>query len=317
MNQVNDLNNIVIIGSTIIDLNIYSDHLPVTGESLVASNMTVQVGGKASNQAIAASRLGAVSWLITKLGQDEWAASALSLWGKEKVRTDYVTYHPYELTGLGIAVVASNGENWTVSSLNSNKHLNPADIEAAADLIRCSKVLTIHLNAPLATVSCALSVARLNNVLTILNASPVDDLGESILSMADILIVNQFEATQLSGCDVINDETAYTAARSLQKKGANTVIVSLGDRGLNVYTLDQCKKYEAFSVTAVDTVGAGDAFIAGLAVALAEGKSIFEAAYFANAVSALSVTKRGSWQGAPTRSVVDSFIENQLQSKIT
>jgi ribokinase len=317
VNQVNDLNNIVIIGSTIIDLNIYSDRLPSAGESLVASNMTVQVGGKASNQAIAASRLGAVSWLITKLGQDEWAASALSLWGKEKVRTDYVNYHPYELTGLGIAVVASNGENWTVSSLNSNKHLNPADIEVAVDLIRCSKVLTIHLNAPLETISRALSLARLNNVLTILNASPVGELGENILTMADILIVNQFEASQLSGCDVYNDETAYAAARSLQKKGANNVIVSLGAGGVNVCTPDQCKRYGAFSVTAIDTVGAGDAFIAGLAVTLAEGKTLFDAAYFANAVSALSVTKRGSWQGTPTRSVVDSFIENQLQSKIT
>jgi ribokinase len=315
VSQVNDLNNIVIIGSTITDINIYSDHLPVAGESLVASSMTVQVGGKASNQAIAASRLGAISWLITKLGHDEWAVKALSLWKKEKVQTDFVTYHPYELTGLGIAVIASNGENWTVSSLNSNKYLEPIDIEAATDLICSSKVLTIHLNAPLETISCALRIARLNNVLTILNASPVENLSEGILDMTDILVINQIEASQLSGHNVLDDETAHAAALILFNKGVSNVIVSLGSKGLNVFTPCQRKKYEAYSVTAVDTVGAGDAFIAGLAVALAEGKDIFEAAHFANAVSALSVTKRGSWQGVPTRSVVDSFIKNQLESE--
>jgi ribokinase len=310
LTQIDRLDNIVIIGSSIVDIAMYSTRLPSVGESLVASSMNAQVGGKASNQAIAVSRLGVTPWLLSKVGNDEWAAQALRLWRSEGVRTEFVTFHESEMTGMGVAFITSGGENWTVSSLNANRYLSPTDIEAAAARISSSKVLSIHFNPPLETICCALRLAKLNDVTTILNASPVELVDGAIFEMIDILVVNQFEALQLSGCEVNNATTAYEAARSLLRKGPKTVIVSLGNDGLVVATASQERKYEAFPVAAVDTVGAGDALIAGLSVAIAEGRSLFDAAHFANAVSALAVTRQGTWQGMPTRGVVDRFLES-------
>jgi ribokinase len=297
-----------------VDIAIHSTRLPLVGESLVASSMNSQVGGKASNQAIAVSRLGVTPWLLTKLGNDEWGAQALRLWKAEGVNTEFVTFHESEMTGMGVAFITSTGENWTLSSLNANRYLSPGDIEAAGSRISTSKVLSLHFNPPLETICCALSLARLNDVTTILNASPVELGCEAIFEMVDIVVVNQFEAFQLSGYNVTDEATAYKAARSLLSKGVKSAIVSLGNDGLIVATASKQRKYEAFPVRAVDTVGAGDALIAGLSVAIAEGGSVFDATDFANAVSALAVSRPGTWQAMPKRADVDSFLARQLES---
>lgn len=299
---------IIVVGSCVIDLTVYTDRFPLIGETLVASDIQTQVGGKASNQAIGMRRLGADPWLIARVGQDHWGDLAQSLWSRQEIHTEYVVSDPSAATGIGVVTVAKGGENWNITALNANQQLSPDDIQAAKPVFERAKVVSIHLNAPIDTILQALTLGREHAVTTVLNASPYEQLPDTIFPLVDCLVVNQVEAVQFTGVEVQDDQTAFKAVRALRDRGANTVIVSLGSAGLIVNSPKIEHQLESFPVTAVDTVGAGDAFIAGLSVTLAGDKSILEAAHFANAVAALSVTRRGTWESMPHREEVEHFV---------
>jgi len=303
--------NIVVIGSCIIDVTVYVPRFPIIGESLVASRVTTQIGGKASNQAIGISSLGAVPWLLTKIGNDSWAKLAKNLWVKRNVKIRYVRHDEKEPTGIGIVVVSNDSQNFTLSALNSNKILSREDINYAIPIIKKSRVLTIHLNPPVETVEHALAIAKKIGLISILNASPVEQLPDSIYELVDVLILNRVEASQLSGIHIGNVLDAYSAGQKFLCKGCRAVVISLGHEGLAVITPSHKHSITAFKVPVIDTSGAGDALAAGLAVALAEGNDILSAAKFACAVSGISVSRFGTWTSMPTKEEVNDFLRDR------
>ncbi|WP_026369961.1 ribokinase [Kallotenue papyrolyticum] len=302
---------IVVLGSCIIDIMLRTAVLPARGECLVAQAAQTQIGGKASNQAIAMARLGAPPLLITRVGTDAWAELALARWQRAGIDTRCVVRDEQHATGLGVVVVDAAGENVTLTYPGASAALTPADVARAEPLIGAARVFSAHLNAPPATIEAALTLAKDRGLTTILNLSPPEELPEAILRLIDVAVVNRTEAQQLTGCTITTPVAALEAAQRLMARGVGAVIVSLGAQGLALASATIAEVVPALLVAAVDTTGAGDALIAGLAVALAEGRSLTEAARWGAATAALAVTRPGTAEAMPWRTDVERALQTR------
>jgi ribokinase len=299
---------IIVVGSCIIDVNVRADSLPARGECLVATDALTQLGGKASNQAIAMARLGGHPAIITRVGDDPWARIALERWQREGIDTRYVAIDSQRSTGLGIVVVDRAGENVTLTYPGASAALSPADVTHAEAAIASARVLSAHLNAPIETIKTALATAKTHGVTTILNVSPPENLPESLWALIDICVVNRDEAQRLTGVTINDSPSAIRAGRRLTARGAGAAVVSLGRDGLIFVTQTTHGAIPALTVAAVDTTGAGDALIAGIAVALAEGRELPDAARWGVATSALAVTQPGTADAMPSRESVERVL---------
>lgn len=302
---------IVVLGSCIIDIVLHTAALPARGDCLVAQAAQMQVGGKASNQAIAMARLGTPPLLLTRIGSDAWGELALARWQREGIDTRCVVRDEQHPTGLGVVVVDAKGENVTLTYPGASAALSPADVACAAPWIGLARVLSAHLNAPVATIEAALTLAREHGLTTILNLSPPEELPEAILRLIDVAVVNHSEAQELTGCRITTPAAALEAAQRLIARGIRAAIVSLGGQGLALASATTTEVVPALAVEAVDTTGAGDALIAGLAVALAEGRSLTEAARWGAATAALAVTRSGTADAMPWRAEVERVLQTR------
>ncbi len=299
---------IIVVGSCIIDVNFRAESLPARGECLVAINALTQLGGKASNQAIAIARLGGRPAIVTRVGDDPWARIALERWQREGINTTWVAIDRARPTGLGIVVVDRTGENVTLTYPGASAALSPADVTHAGPAIAGARVLSAHLNAPLATIEAALRIAKAHGVTTILNVSPPEDLPESFWPLIDLSVVNRDEAERLTGVAISDSRAAIVAGERLTALGAGAAVVSLGRDGLVCVTQTTHTHIAALPVEAVDTTGAGDALIAGIAVALAEGRDLLDASRWGVATSALAVTQPGTADAMPARNAVERVL---------
>ena len=181
---------VIVLGSCIIDITAVVPHFPLGGESLVSPAVITQVGGKASNQAVAISRLGSRVELITRVGHDNWADMAMQLWRQELVGTQFVVRDQADNTGLGLVIV-SGGQNITISHLGANAHLAAEDLKDLEPNLPQSGVMLAHLNAPLNTLRYAFERAKAARMTTILNLSPMQELPMDMLSLVSIAVVNE------------------------------------------------------------------------------------------------------------------------------
>ena len=296
---------IVVAGSFNTDLVSYLQRMPRPGETVHGDAFVTGAGGKGSNQAVAAARLGAEVTFIGRVGSDVFANLAYEIWDAEGVSRDYVIQDQDHATGVAPILVDSQGENMIVVVLGANLNIQPSDIDAAKDRIAAADVLLAQLEINLDMVAYALKMAKKLGVATILNPAPATPLSSDMMQLADYLTPNETELETLSGS--ANADVA-ASARSLLTRDGQTAVVTLGAQGARIVSPNQSVRLEAFEVDAVDTTGAGDAFNAGLAVALAEGSDLRAAVRFANAAAALSVTKPGAARSAPRRAEVDALI---------
>ena len=296
---------IVIVGSFNADLTSYMKRMPRPGETVQGRKFVVGPGGKGSNQAVAAARLGAEVTFVGRVGQDVFTPVALSLWKEEGVDFEFVVQDPDHSTGVAPIFVDDTGENSIVVVLGSNLALSKEDIEAAADAILHCDIFMTQLEIDYATVAYALKTAKDLGVQTILNPAPAGDLPSEVLKLADYLTPNETELEILSNMPGASLEDA---ARSLLTREDQTIIVTLGSKGALMVGRDDSFISPAYEVHVVDTTGAGDAFNGGLAVSLAEGKSLQKAIAFANAAAALCVTKPGTAPSMPMRGEVDALV---------
>jgi ribokinase len=303
---------IIVVGSCIIDVNVRAESLPARGECLVATDALTQLGGKASNQAIAIARLGGRAIIVTRVGDDPWARIALERWQREGIDTSCVAFDRTRPTGLGIVVVDRAGENVTLTYPGASAALSPADVTQAEPAMAGAQVLSAHLNAPLATIEAALRIARARGVTTILNISPPETLPESFWPLIDVSVVNRDEAERLTGIAIDDSRAAIVAGERLMALGAGAAVVSLGRDGLICVTQTTRDVIAALPVEAVDTTGAGDALIAGIAVALAEGRDLPNAARWGVATSALAVTRPGTADAMPSRDAVERVLHTMM-----
>ncbi len=292
---------IVVVGSFNMDLTTYMARLPRPGETVHGRRFVTGPGGKGSNQAVAAARLGADVTFIGRVGTDAFGDTAIRTWQAEGIRTDYVVRDPDNATGVAPIFVEDSGENAIVVALGANLALSPADVDAARDIIRAADVLVVQLEIDLNTVAHALAVAKAQGVRTILNPAPAAQLPESTLALADYLTPNETELEALFG-------SRPADLRQLVKLEQQTLVMTAGARGALWATQTASGEVPTYPVEVVDTTGAGDAFNGGLAVALAEGKPLPDAIAFANATAAMCVTRPGTTRSMPQRTEVEALM---------
>ena len=298
---------VVVVGSANTDMTARVARLPKPGETVLGTGFESLPGGKGANQAVAAARLGASVTFIACVGADGLGDDMVLGLEAEGINTRYVVRDPDAPTGVALITVdEATGENVIVVASGANAKLSVGLVDMAAALIREADVLVCQLESPLETVAAALKLARAAGRTTILNPAPAQALPDEMLSLVSALTPNETEAALLAGDAALTPEAA---ARTLQARGVGQVAVTLGVAGVLLVSAGGATRIPGRAVAqAVDTTAAGDCFTGALAVALGEGKSLQEAAAFANAAAALSVTKSGAQPSLPSRFEVEEFL---------
>lgn len=306
---------ISVLGIFVADLAFRTPRLPSLGETVLGQGFRMGPGGKGSNQAVAAARLGGQVGLITRLGRDSFAEMARTMYRAEGIDLGHVGETAHQETGAAAILVDERGENAIIVVPGAAGTLSPQDVAAAEGMIARSAVFLTQLEQPIAAAAAGLALARRHGVQTILNPAPAAPLTDEILALVDCLTPNESEAEALAGQPVRTLAQARAAAERLLARGPKAVILTLGAQGALVCTPGESRLAPAVSAgPVVDTTGAGDAFNGGLAVALAEGRELFAAACFACAVAGLAVTRQGTAPAMPHRSEVEALILNQAKS---
>ncbi|MGD9049984.1 MAG: ribokinase [Anaerolineae bacterium] len=300
--------SIVVVGSLNMDLVIRSPRIPQPGETIIGGEFHTVPGGKGANQAVAAARLGARVSMVGRVGKDAFGGTLLENLAADGIDHDLVVQDGQAATGVALIVVDDNGENSIVVASGANMHLTLADVEAAEAVIAAADVLILQLEVPLECVIRSAELARAHRVKVVLNPAPARPVPARLLSMVDVLVPNESEAALLAGLPVGTPSEAMKAARELLGSGVGTVILTLGERGALPAQGREMQVVPAFDVKAVDTTAAGDAFMAGLAVALAEGKGLEEAVRQGNAAGGLAATKLGAQPSLPTRQALEQLL---------
>jgi len=292
------------------DLVVKSPRIPAVGETILGEDFIMTPGGKGANQAVAAAKLGAEVFFIAKLGDDVFAEQSLKNFKKEDVNTKYVIQTNEAPSGVALITVDDAGNNVIVVAPGANQMLSPEDVKKAESDITSSGALVAQLEIPLETVEFAAQLANNCGVPFILDPAPAQELRPELLKMVDVLTPNETEAQILTGIEVTEEDSARTAVKKLLEYGVKSVILTMGANGFLLGSDDEMEFVPAVKVNAIDATAAGDAFTGSLAVGLAHGKTLADAATFANYVAALSVTKMGAQSSMPTKEAVESFIEN-------
>lgn len=289
---------VAVVGSYNHALTMTVDAIPDPGETVLGHTFEEGVGGKGSNQAIAAARLGADATFIGRLGDDRFAEAAVELWADNDVRA-LVERDSTVHTGVGFVIVAEDGENAITVAPGANTELDVADVRRQADVIGAADVVLSQLETETEPVVATGELAAERDSTFVLNPAPARELPGHLFQLADVVTPNEAEARVLAGADASADP-ADLAAR-IRELGAATVVLTLGGDGALVLTEDGLTRIDPVPVDVVDTTGAGDAFNAGLAVALAEGRDLVAAARFAARAGAAACTAYEVVPALPTR----------------
>ena len=297
-----------VVGSFVYDLVAKAPRRPKTGETLIGEFFGMFLGGKGANQAIASSRSGASVHMIGRLGNDLFGNQFLEKFSNEGISTDFVVIDDVNGTGVGMPLIDATGDNSIVLIPQANMALSVDDVNNAFEPIASSDVLILQLEVPIDASQRAAEIAKENNTMVLLNPAPAREIPDSFLRLVDVLIPNEIETEILSGMKTTTNDQAIEAARALTSKGIRTVILTLGHRGALLLTDEIEKRVPGFAIEAVDTTAAGDAFCGALATSLAQGSTIEDAIWVANAAGALAVTKIGAEPSLPKKEDLDQFL---------
>ena len=285
---------IVIVGSANVDLTTLTDRFPRPGETIFGREFHLGFGGKGANQAFAARLCGADVSMIARVGDDLFGPATLENFRASGIDTSHVRLTAGVSSGVAPIFVDTSGQNRILVVKGANDRLSPADIDAAADVLAAADFIILQLEIPLDTVYYTLRLARKLGIRTILNPAPGQPLDTTEIANADYLIPNETEAEAITSIPVRNIEDARACARRLLSQGVRRVIITLGANGALLAQRDAIDHIPAFPVSAVDTTGAGDAFIGSLAFFLARGFEHPEAISRANLYAALSTLAVGT-----------------------
>jgi ribokinase len=299
---------ITVVGSYAAGLNLKVSRLPSPGETVLASGYRVDHGGKGSNQAVGCARLGAEVAFIARIGNDTFGQMAVQLYRQEAIDTAFIRQTADHPTGVGfILVEAGSGNNCIALDPGANERLSAADVAECDSVLKNSAVVLTQLEIPVVAAEAALAAGRANGAITILNPAPVRPLPDSVLQLADVLTPNQTEAKVLTRRSPDATADPEEIARDLIRSGVKHVVMTLGEKGALIVTASSSKHVPGIQVDAVDTTGAGDAFNAGLATALASGDCLDSAVELAVVIGGLAVRKEGVIPSLPRREEVVQF----------
>ncbi len=304
---------VMVWGSYVADLTGKAPHLPRAGETVFGNWFKTGPGGKGSNQAVAAHRAGADVMLVTKLGKDTFGDHALDFYHENNISTDLILLDEDYDTGIALICVDENtGQNQILVVPGACTNFTAKDIETLRPKIVASDILLVQLEINLDALERVVKIGKQAGGMIVLNPAPARKISEELLSMVDIITPNEVEAEVLTGVSVFDEKSAQKAAEILHANQVKTVVITMGKSGVFVSDGKKSKMVEARIVEAMDTTGAGDAFNGGFVTALAEGKDVFEAADFGNALASLSVQKFGTAPSMPFRQEIDNLFVPEM-----
>jgi ribokinase len=290
-----------VVGSSNVDVVTYVDRMPVWGETIAAPRFEMNYGGKGANQAVAAAKLGAEVVMVSKVGGDMLGAGVLENFAAMGVGTKHVPRVPGQSTGTATILVSAEGDNCILIVKGANGDISPADVEAAADDLATCDLILLQLEIPFDAVYAALEFGKRRGVKTVLNPAPaVTTLDPEKVRLASFVTPNETELAILTGMPVESEDDIGRAAKKLLAAGNETVIVTLGARGALAATPAGLKRIPPAKVEAIDSTGAGDAFIGSFARYHAAGLDLDAALGKATLYAADSVTKRGAQKSYAT-----------------
>jgi len=285
---------IAVVGSANVDLTTFNDVFPRPGETIFGKKFDLGFGGKGANQAVAARLCGAKVGMVAKVGSDLFGPATIRNFKAQGIDANYVGIEEGISSGVAPIFVDPNGQNRILVVKGANDMLSPADVDAAAPLLRKADTIVMQFEIPLRTVYHTVRFAKANGIRCIVNPAPAQAVDFKKLGGADYFIPNESEAEVITGMPVHSIDDAKKCAEFLHGQGMRRVVVTLGERGSLVAGPEGWEIIPAFKVKAVDTTGAGDAFIGSFAVFLGEGLPEKEALTRANLYAALSTTKVGT-----------------------
>lgn len=320
------MKKILVIGSLNLDMVVGVDHTPVVGETIISDKMTLIPGGKGANQAYAAGRLGADVTMLGAIGDDTYGDIQIESLKKAGINVSKLIRRKEENTGIALITVNSEGDNSIVVVSGANATLSCEDIDRHVELLKEADIILFQMEIPVETVCYAAKKAKSLGKTVILDPAPVPkNFPDELYRYVDVLKPNETELHMLTKIDHIEAHLSE-AADLLRAKGVKNILVTLGEKGVyldiegtaNSTASDtaigtaigrEICKIPALKVEAVDTTAAGDSFTAALAVMLAQGKDLKEAAIFANYVSAIVVTRKGAQSSIPSWEEVTEYMQ--------
>lgn len=303
-------NKVTVFGSFVVDLMARTPHLPVPAETVKGSLFKMGAGGKGFNQCVAAHKAGADVTMVTKMGRDSFANVALDVMKELGMPKDHIFFNETDATGIALILVdEGSSQNEIVIVPGACATITKEDTDSIEELIKESEYVLLQLEVNQDANERVIDCAYRNGTKVILNTAPYSPVPDECLSKVYMVTPNEVEAEEMTGVKVDSLEAAKEAAAVFRRKGVQKVVITLGSRGVFISADGREEIVPCFRVDAVDTTGAGDAFNGGFLTALAEGKDEWEAARFASALAAISVTRMGTTPAMPTRAEVDAFLK--------
>lgn len=303
---------IVVIGGCNFDYLVRGSKLPLAGETAEGNEFQEAPGGKGANQAIAASRLGARVSFIGRIGSDPRGDACHRRLVEEGVSTEGIVRDDEFPTGVAFILVEQGGQKQIMTAPGANRRLSVGDICAQRQRLQGAQVALAQLEVPVEAVLMAFQICREAGAKIVLDPAPAMPLSDELLKLVDVIRPNSTEAEVLTGIPVKDRKSAGNAAQQLMDRGVKTAIVQAGDEGNLAVWQDGEQWLPKLPVKSIDATGAGDAFAAAIAVQLAQGSSVSEAAIFANAAAALATTKLGAQAGLPNRAAVYELLKKSV-----
>ena len=306
---------IVVVGSINTDLVASVDHFPSSGETIICRSFGTFGGGKGANQAIAAARLGASVMLVGAIGNDAYGDDRLTDLVQAGVDITTVTRQSGVPSGVALIHVNASAENTITIVPGANWTVTPERLERELPgSLRPGDVICCQAELPLGVITRTLDIAGKSGAVRVLNAAPVITGVRELLPLADILIVNEVEAADLSGVPDVGPESAGRAAEDLSRLGPPVVIITLGADGAYIRSQGLAELVPSPQVPVVDTTGAGDAFTGAFVTWIAEGQPVEHAVRAGIAAGALAVQVSGAQASLPTREALTAFLHQSLDA---
>lgn len=297
---------IAVVGSANIDLTTFAERFPKPGETIFGQSFNLGFGGKGANQAVAARLCGADVFMVARVGSDLFGPATIENFRRQGIDATYVKQVEGVSSGVAPIFVEPSGQNRILVVKGANDAIKPADVDAAADMLRSVDCIVLQFEIPLETVYYTIAFARKHGIRCILNPAPAQAVDMAALKELDYFVPNEHEAETITGAEVKTVEDAGNCAGKLLASGTRRVIITLGANGSLLAGRDGSEHVAAFPVNCIDSTGAGDAFIGSFAVFLGEGIPEKDAVRRANLYAALSTTGIGTQKSFYDRARFDA-----------
>ncbi len=296
-----DRKKVTVVGSYNVGLFLKGHTFPSPGETVIGTTFHQGGGGKGSNQALAAAKLGADVTFVGRIGDDDFGRFALRLYEASGVSTAHITRDAGVHSGVSVILIDSTGRNLIMVVPGANFRLTREDIDLAASEFAASAVVGFQLESNLEIVEYAVEKAAAAGARVLLDPAPALPLSDDLLARLWCIKPNEHEASTISGIHVVDVPSAVAAGKWFLSRGVQVALVTMGEHGAVLVTRDERLHFSAPRVEAVDTTGAGDSFCGAFMAALAAGESLHQAIRFANSAASVSVTRLGVVEAIPTR----------------